>query len=134
MTKRRSSTESIVRELEVQANETARRYLRTAAQFSDEQRRKRMDMLIEDLSDLIDESGDLDRLRSMGIEVREEEGVLRLIKGRRSMVVRPRNDMSIVVGGVIMQPDRDLPVLDCLFYDEVLKRICDWAREQERKL
>ncbi len=131
--KKRQGTEKIIRDLEAQANETARRYLRTVAAFGDEQRRRRMETLIEDLSDWIDENGDTQRLIDLGVEVHVDEGSLRIVQGDRTMFVQPRNDMSVVVGGVIMQPDRDWPVLDRLFYDDVLARIYRWAQQDEHK-
>lgn len=129
MSERNPRNEAIVRQLEADANAAAEIYLEDVEEFQRLYRLERMQDIVEDLAEWIEETGDLNLLNDLGVQVIEEDeiGVLMFVQGKRSMIVRPRDDMNIVVDGRIMQPNKDCPVLDQPFYAEVMSRVFGWA-------
>lgn len=123
--------ERIVRRLELEANESATTYIAEVEAFARETRLRRMKDLLEELTEWMEEEGDLDRLQAQGVELDEEEGLVRLVQGARNMTLRARDDMSITVDGKIMYPNHDCPVLDDEFYGDVMARVYRWAHFDE---
>ncbi len=130
MSKSPIGTGAIIRQLEADANAHARRHFADVAEFSRLQRLERMQILIDDIADWLDEKGDRARLVAFGVSVHDGEGTFSLKQGRRTLKLLPRDDLSFTVDGRIMHPNRDCPTLDRRCYDEVLARLIDWARNK----
>lgn len=131
MPQRNERNEEIVRQLEVDANKSAATYIAEVEAYARQSRLKCMADLLEEFAEWMEEEGDLDRLRSLGVELREAEGLVRLNQGVRKMTLRARDDMSILVDGTIMHPNCDCPILDDNFYGELMARINRWASPQD---
>jgi hypothetical protein len=128
---RNERNERIVRRLEIEANQSAATYIAEVEAFARESRLKRMADLLEELTEWMEEEGDLDRLQAQGVELDEEEGLVRFVQGARKMTLCARDDMSIKVDGKIMYPNPDCPVLDDEFYVDVMARVYHWAGHDE---
>ena len=128
---RNERNERIVRRLEIEANASAATYIAEVEAFARETRLKRMTDLLEELMEWMEEEGDLDRLQAQGVELDEEDGLVRLVQGARNMTLRARDDMSITVDGKVMYPNHDCPVLDDEFYGDVMACVYRWARLDE---
>lgn len=127
MTDRTERNAAIIRQLEIEANLSAAAYLEEVEEFQRLYRFERMQDLVFDLAEWIEESGDLRRLAALGVELEEDEVGLGFTQGKRSMRVLPRDDMSISVDGRVFYPNVDCPVLDKPFYDEVMSGVFAWA-------
>lgn len=125
MSEKRSAIE-IISALERDANAAARQYEEDVQAFERSYRIERMEDLIDDLADRLDER-EAGRLAEQGVVLKEGEGRLVLMRADSAFEVRPRDDMTIAVDGKIMRPDPEFPVLTDDFYDEVLARIRVWV-------
>ncbi len=131
---RNERNEQIVRQLEIEANESAAMYIAEVEAFARQTRLKRMTNLLEELMEWMEEEGDLDRLQAQGVELDEEEGLVRLGQGARNMTLHARDDMCITVDVKIMYPNHDCPVLDDEFYGHVMARVYPWVRHEEKTM
>ncbi len=129
MTERYERNAAIIRQLELQANAAAVQYAEEVAEYQRLYRLERMQDVVFDIADWIEEVGDEVRLAELGVDVIEDDGIVKLKQGARSFELRARDDMTIVVGGKIMHPNNELPVLDPPFYAEVMNRVFAWARQ-----
>lgn len=128
MAQRNERNEAIIRQLEQDANASAQMYEAEVAEFQALYRLERMQDVIDAIAVWLEDEGDIIRLAELGVVVEGDAGQpLEFVHGSRTLTIRARDDMSIVVGGKIMHPNRDCPVLDQPFYDEVMERIFDWA-------
>lgn len=125
-----NGADDIVRRLEAEANEVAREYLERLEAFQEAEEMGRMETLIEDISDAIDERGDAKKLHALGVTVKESyDGTLWFIKGNKKLAVRPRENMTIKVGHATVYPNRDCPIFDDRIYEDVLERVFAWAKK-----
>lgn len=131
MSKRLEKNQAIIQQLEADANAAAAAYVAEVDEYQRLYRLERMQDIVCDLTEWIESSGDEALLAELGVHVREDDGVVTLKQFHRAIEIRPRDDMTIAVAGKIMQPNRDCPVLDQPFYDEVMGRVFSWAREQD---
>ncbi|MDX2288489.1 MAG: hypothetical protein NW217_06680 [Hyphomicrobiaceae bacterium] len=120
---------AIIRRLLTEANAYAEAYEADVEEFQRLHRIERMQDIIDDFHEALDENGDAGRLADLGVSIREENGQLHLHKSGRTLVIRARDDMSIAVDRKVMHPDPDCPVLDRSFYEEVLARVMTWAKD-----
>lgn len=127
MTDRSERNAAIVRQLEIEANISAGAYLAEVEEFQRLYRLERMQDIVFDLTEWIEEAGDLKRLADLGVRIEEDDAVLRFVQAERSLAIRARDDMSVSVDGRIMHPNAECPVLDKAFYDDVMARIFAWA-------
>lgn len=132
MTDRNGRNAEIVRQLEIEANVSAATYLAEVDEFQRLYRLERMQDVVFDLAEWLEEAGDSKLLADLGVQIEEDDALLRFKQGRRLMVIRPRDDMSISVNGKIMHPDADCPVLDKAFYSEVIAAVFAWANVDEK--
>ncbi|MEQ8825904.1 MAG: hypothetical protein RIC14_16180 [Filomicrobium sp.] len=129
MVQRSERNNAIIRQLEIDANASARVYETEVQEFQALYRLERMQDVVEAIGDWLEDEGDLDRLDVLGVLVDGESGKpLKFVQGRRTFTIRARDDMSVVVGGKIMHPNRECPVLDQRFYDEVMSQVFEWAQ------
>jgi len=117
----------IIKALERDANIAARAHAEACAAFMRAERLADMESVIDDIDAWLDERGDALGLARHGVSRISDDGRIAFSAGGRSMMIRPRDDMSIVVDGRIMHPNRDCPVLDEPFYAAVVERIEAWA-------
>ncbi|MBU2581205.1 MAG: hypothetical protein KJ622_05775 [Alphaproteobacteria bacterium] len=127
MTDRTERNAAIIRQLEIEANLSAASYIEDVEEFQRLYRLERMQDVVFDLAEWIEEAGDGKRLADLGVVVEDDDQGLRFKQGRRAMAILPRDDMSISVGGKAYFPDADCPVLDKAFYDEVMSGVFAWA-------
>ncbi len=128
MTDRFERNAAIVRQLEIEANISAGAYLDEVEEFQRLYRLERMQDIVFDLTEWIEEAGDLDRLAELGVTVEENDAELVFKQGRRTMMIAPRDDMSISVDGKVVNPNADCPVLDKPFYDVLMGCVFEWAQ------
>jgi len=129
-----STADEIIRRLESEANEIARDYHERQAELQREEDIVRMEMLLDDLIDAVHQRGDADRLRNLGVRIKEtNDGVLWFLKGHKKLTVRPRANMTVKVGQATIYPNRDCPVMDEKFYTDVMSRVLGWAEAMARK-
>lgn len=131
MTDRSERNAAIVRQLEAEANAMAAAYMADVEEFARLNRWQRMVDLLEELAEWMEQHGDAARLMTQGVAIDDDDGELRLVHGDRVMSLRARDDMTISVDGQIMEPDRDCPILDARFYEEVMSRINRWVDQDE---
>ncbi len=122
---------AIIRQLLAEANAYAEAYEADVAEFHRLYRIERMQDIVDDFHETLDETGDLGKLADLGVSIREKDGQLHLKKSGRTLVIRARDDMSIAVDGSIMHPNQEHPALDRPFYEEVLARVMSWAKDSE---
>lgn len=127
MTDRSEHNAAIVRQLEIEANVSAAAYVAELEEFQRLYRLERMQDIVFDLTEWIDESGDKSRLADLDVSIDETDAELVFKQGARSMVIEPRDDMSICVNGKIVSPNADCPVLDKPFYDVIMGCVFEWA-------
>ncbi len=132
MPQRSARNEAIIRQLELEANASAELYEAEVEEFQALYRLERMQDVVDDIGDWLEDEGDLDRLNLLGVSVDADAGApLRFRQGQRLFTIRARDDMSIAVDGKIMHPNRECPVLDQALYDEVIARLFDWAHKRQ---
>lgn len=108
---------------------SAAEFERECEAFAESQKIHEMADVVEELGEWIEER-DADRLEKLGVTM-EEDGDGRLVFHARGesepFVVRPRADMTIAAGGVIVHLNPHLPILEEDVYGEVLDRLLIWA-------
>ena len=125
-----TSTDEIIRRLEADANEIARDYLEQQAELERAEDIVRMEMLVDDLAEALHQRGEAARLRTLGVRIKEtHDGVLWFLKGHKKLAVRPRANMTVKVGQTTVHPNRDCPVFDEQFYQDIMSRVFQWAEK-----
>ncbi len=120
-------TGGIIRQLERDATIAALQYGADVAAFVRRQRVERMAVFVGDVLCWLTLRGDLDRLaRGRVVSIEDGGGTFTLRIDGRTLVVRPRSDLSITIGDAVIFADPDCPVLDQRRYDEALGHIRRW--------
>jgi len=125
-----NGVDDIIRRLETEANQAARDFLERQSVFQKEEALARMEVLIDDLAEAIDERGEATRLATLGVRIKETyDGTLWFLKGNKKLAVKPQENMSVKVGRTTIYPNRDMPIFDDKFYTDVMDLVFVWAKK-----
>jgi hypothetical protein len=123
-----SERDAVIRQLERDGNAYASAHELEVADFYRTERLRRAMILVRDFCDELPVRGHLATLTDLGVKLVPSDTVLVLTQGERTLAICPRDDLSLQVGDVIVQANRDCPVLDARCYDEITRLVFKWAR------
>jgi len=122
------SSAEIIAALEREANLHAKAHAKAVAVFHDTERLRRMEILLRDFRDEAEARGDLLGLEGVGVTLGVvDDGHLVFRHGEQMLDVIACETMSVLVGGVLVLPNRECPVLDQRCYDEIMGLVFGWA-------
>jgi hypothetical protein len=122
-------TTAVVRKLLDDANAYARAHEADVVAFHRRERLGRMQVLVRDVVEWIEERGSLEKLTALGVAMSVDVGSIVFEQGARRFEITARADMSVMVNGQIVYPNRDCPVLDQRCFDEIMRLVFKWARK-----
>ena len=126
-----SNVDKIIRRLEADANEIAQDVLKLQADVEREEALARMEVIIGELAAEITARDDAAELNALGVRIKEtHDGALWFMKGHKKLALRPRDNLSVKIGQATVYPNRDNPVFDDRFYDDIMERVFKWAEKK----
>ena len=132
MTGSSDNTRRTVARMKIDALESAAAYQRDVEATSVARRIEHVEGVIADLAERFEEDRAVE-LAAQGIAFEFEDGRLVLEKAGKTFVIRPREDMTFVADGVIIQLDPDFPALTEDIELDVLRRVLAWAGVSDPK-